>query len=359
MPRFLTATLTAAPIVALALGASVSSCSQRSPGEATASTQSAIEKGQPINVASDPVSSEFPLSTVYLETTETDPDDGNTYVDSCTGTIISPTQILTAAHCTLNQTTSVGLYPTTPGSGMVPIHTIPLAGATFTYPPGVVCIPPFPGNCLPVFLSCLTGAPCTASTGTFADLAIINLPWAITGPKALYDGYRPAVLGPPGTFDDMYDRTSTWAVGTGYMNIFSQAGGNWVVNEAGVPHLFWDSSIPAVQNDDHGMEWVPTVLWLPSGTNDDKGSFATLVDYADRGDSGGPLFQYAAPADAGPSDGGVNDLILIGVLHGVTRDLLHSEYTSVENAVNNAWILGEIQTAAVTNVATFGASRAP
>jgi hypothetical protein len=124
----------------------------------------------------------------------------------------------------------------------------------------------------------------------------------------------------------------------------------------------WDASDPAVENDKHAMEWVPTVLWHPGGSNDDKGSFVTLVHYTDRGDSGGPLYQYAAPADAGPSDAGVYDLVLIGVLHGITADGLRSEYTSVENAVNNAWILGEIQTAMhapAPNVATFGAARAP
>jgi hypothetical protein len=336
--------------LAVAAACAVPSRSDNSnPGSETAgSKQSSIERGDNINRSDSPESSQFPRSTVRLATKGKDPKTGEDVTGYCTGVIISPTQIITAAHCELNATTTVGLYPTAPGTGVFPIQPLlATTGATFSYPPGVTCYPPN-NVCIPLYYTCPGGAHCNATNGTFADIAIITLANPIGAP------YVAAPLGAAGSFDTTYDRFSVWAVGTGMINVFA-SGGHFTYDDAGVVNGIWtDPDNSTLANDDGAMSWVPVVLWQPpNGNNDDKGFFTGLEIYADPGDSGGPLYQfYNRPGDY--------KLILVGVLHGMDDSFQHSQWTSVENQVIHDWITSVLKPGppgGTAGVASFGAAQ--
>src|SRR4051812_22634422 len=86
-------------------------CVEHAPGDSsrTDSTSSPIEGGEPINKAGYPTSTQFPQSTVLLTT----PFQAPTGLRNrfCTGVILTPTKILTAAHCLVGPTTVVSFYP--------------------------------------------------------------------------------------------------------------------------------------------------------------------------------------------------------------------------------------------------------
>ncbi len=193
-------------LVALTSAVFADACARKSgpgspPPDPVGSTQSQIEGGRVINDAANPVSSQFPLSTVNIATPAVKPD-GTPGRARCTGEIVSPTQILTAAHCPLSSNTVIGLYSTTPGTGADPISPLSTSGATFAFPPGV-CIQttagiPFAGGLTCAesnFYTCPAGTGCNETNGTFADLALIHVEHhdsqALRAERRLAQGGRP------------------------------------------------------------------------------------------------------------------------------------------------------------------------
>jgi hypothetical protein len=344
------------------LHACVGSAPDELPPGPIGSSQSSIEGGDFINDPANPISSLFPISTVHVSTPGTKPDGGIGEI-RCTGTLVSPTQILTAAHCPVSQQTSIDFYSTTPGGGANPILPVSALGAKFSYPPGV-CAPaqfgvPFAGptTCTDYnFYTCPAGTGCDETNGTFSDLAVITLSAPITGP------YKPVQLGPVALFAGSYDLFPTYEVGTGLMNVFA-SGGRYTYDDAGnTTGELWDASNAAVRNASDSMQWVPMVLTPRDGgtNNDNDGSFKALLHYSDHGDSGGPVFQYVSPTPVDAASFplmGNNNFVLLGVCHGRTPDGTQSVFTSVENTVNNAWLhrvlVGQPPSVSIT---TFGAS---
>jgi hypothetical protein len=274
------------------------------------------QKGaHPINRPDDPISSRFPLSTVNLQTP------GNTN-PSCTGVILAATKtttkILTAAHCKVNSTTTGRYYPTT--ASLSPGASLP-SGAVFSastvtpvaIPSGVVCDPDVPGS---IPRTCYVNA----GTGTqyYADLAVLT----VDSPPP--DGYVPVALGASGALDATPSDDS-WEVGSGY----------------GGP-----------------MQWAPT----DECGADVAGSFVAAAPFAQRGDTGGPVFQEVKSPLVSK-----NGMILIGIAStlgpctdSATCGARANVYTNVVNANNYTWLTGlggaPAQTATAANVGSFGAS---
>jgi hypothetical protein len=304
---------------ALFVCACVAPSSQESlPLEPTSSIQSPIESGDTINDPDNPVSSLFPVSTVHLSTQVTLPDGGLGDWD-CTGVILTPMQVLTAAHCAANSTTVVSFYGTTRGAGPGPNGVTINASGTIppAVEPGVVCSAFVPGSYPATCYSPNAG-------GHFADLEVVTLSSAIKAP------YLAVTLGRAGVYAAASHRPS-WEVGTGLMNLRKNG---------------WDAAEP-VLNSALLMEWVPTTLVA----SDADGSFLSTQLYGDPGDSGGPVYQYAITASgASPVAPGTYNLILVGILSGMLGPNFSEDgkltyanrYTSVEEPDNAAWLQSEI-----------------
>ena len=307
--------------VCSALAASAPACTGHSSLESTASTGEAIEAPRPINDPTNPISSQFPLSTVNLVTPV---GAQNAY---CTGVILTPTKILTAAHCGVGSTTIARFYATNPGGSDLPRADFQISaagGASVAKPPGVACEPrrgdAFPETCYSTF----------GSSSHYADLAVLTLSSAIPIP------YKPVVLAARGSFGAMQALTTSWAVGTGRMD--------WVA--AGCPDGGGSLNAP------RKMAWAPI---FSLGATDSSGSFTTGLINADRGDSGGPMFQLAA--SAGPTMA----LVVVGILSDrTTTDCTlagSNTYTSVEYGDNYDWIVSQGGSSKPKpSIETFGAS---
>jgi Trypsin len=321
----------------LASAAFVNGCAGQSTGDESSpdtigSTESPIEGGEVVNGTADPVSRLFPLSTVNLRTMVTLPD-GGVQGRRCTGVILSSTKILTAAHCKVNSTTQVYLYPTTVNGGALPTGTVVNAsGTTPAVQTGVVCDPDVPGS---------VPATCYASSNGggshFADLAILTLASSI--PLAPSGPYQQVGLAPRDSFTA---NVASWAVGTGWMN-FLKSG-----CDAGA------------QNPSYSMQWVATDLLSGS---DNGGIIYTRIVYGDPGDSGGPIYQKGRTF-IGPLLPGTYNLILVGILSDLPRSpcsntnpIIKNEYTSVQQPDNYDWITqqGGVVSPYITS---FGASLA-
>jgi len=221
----------------IAYGCAMRSTDDAPSTEAVASSEAPIEGGRLINNGADDVSSLFPLSTVHLLTPVTAADGGITYW-GCTGSILSPTQILTAAHCTPNRGTLIYFYPT-PSS--------------------------FPSTC--------------SSNGVYADFSVVTLSGTIPA------GYRPVVLGPSGQFSANFNN-SAWAVGTGLMN-FMANGWDAAASSTTGPLMEWvaarlnssdsnGSFMTPVLYGDPGDSGGPMYQWVPSPAAD-AGSYRLIL----------------------------------------------------------------------------------
>jgi hypothetical protein len=260
----------------------------------------------------DPVSSEVPTSTVNLQTP------GNTY-PSCTGVILTTdgktTKILTAAHCKVNSSTTVRLFPTKTGSSptgaVYPVSTsTPIAIQS-----GVVCDPETVGS---IPTTCY--ATDKAGEKYYADLAVVTID------SGMPDGYVAAVLGASGSLSMPDDSISRWEVGT----------------ELGFT-----------------MRWGPTYELGPEAA----GFFVAGAPFIQRGEGGGPVYEEVAEPLTSP-----NGLVLVGIASafGQCVDPKCTEkantYTSVVNPDNYAWLTGLGAAPAASGpsagqLATFGAAR--
>jgi V8-like Glu-specific endopeptidase len=271
------------------------------------------ERGQSINEGSDPIASVIPLSTVRIET------DGT---DGCTGVILSATKLLTAAHCKIDDSTEILFYPTTDGAGASPAHLYPSSMiASVTRPTGVLCDPSvdgsFPTTCYAERDSASSSEP------VYADFAVVQLTGAVP------DGYFPVVLGASGSYASRSTETM-WQAGTG----------------------------------DGSMQWGPV---YDSTSSDDTGSFATTSFYGLRGDSGGPVFRYAAgTASADGGDGGAPPpLELVGIASDIgpcaatcpaACDAHRDSFSSAVQASNFAWLVAH-GGSPVPATSSFGAAK--
>ncbi len=202
------ATLSALPPALLVPG-----CTVQATPDSVGTTQSAIEGGDLINQGSNPASSLFPLSTVGVVSTWTD-SSGVAWDKHCTGEILSPTTILTAAHCKPNKTTKIFLYPSMPGAGALPLSfSLPASHTVLpAVQPGVVCDADVAGS---------FPSTCYRNGGAgkhYADLAVDTLAAPIPGAYA----YHSVILGASGSFKTSAPLGS-WAVGTGEMDVLM----NW------------------------------------------------------------------------------------------------------------------------------------
>jgi len=206
----------------LGAAALVYACVAETSSDPVASTQSPIEGGVLINDSDNPVSSEFPRSTVFLLTTITRTD-GSTFPDRCTGVIVSPTQLLTAAHCRPNTTTVVQFYPTKPNAINRLITAQPIGSLGITVV-SAISEATFGASGFP--WACDSGT-CSSTNGTYADLAIVNLSGPVPAP------YHAVPIFGPGLFWASIGVTDAWQVGVGKMNVIANG---------------WDASSIAVQN---------------------------------------------------------------------------------------------------------------
>ena len=288
-------------------------CSSPAGTEGVGSSQSAIEGGQPINVDTDPVSSLLPMSTVLIETPETDAE-GNVYTAPCTGVVLAPTKVLTAAHCQPNSQTEVYLYPTVANAGALPdrAHPVLVVGSP-ALQHGVICDPNAPN-----WDDCYSDVP----SSHFADLAVLTLLTPIVSP------HRPVILAASGSYgatQAMSKPPSAWAAGAGMINFY-----NWAQCDSSAATGF-------ISNDTRHMEWVAT---RPLSPSDGDGSFTTRQIYTDYGDSGGPLYQAELSSAPVGADG--YDLMLVGILSGSTPGcgLIGSDtYTSTAYVDNFDWLV--------------------
>jgi hypothetical protein len=333
----------------LALACACLGAPDDSSSESIGSSGSPIEGGHFINDGANPTTSLFPLLTVNLQYSVKTP--GVTTTTSCTGVIVSATQILTASHCKVTPSWSVYFYPTAPNPNNPNDPSV--SSPTGTLGTSIASVVPAPGT-----QGCTTPATVQncGNNGTFSDLAIITLSGSIPGP------YMAAPIGPAGVFDGghgtpppgpgngvagMPRPLADWAVGTGAMN-----------PPTGQPQTASTTGPPS--NPNWQMEYVPVEISILNGyAHDDSGSIWTKSKYTDPGDSGGPLFE---------ANYGVQTM-LIGILSGSTDGSgAQSMYTSLENPVNNSWLQSQLVApyppsphapSPVPNIATFGASLVP
>lgn len=304
----------------LAAAALTSACFDGgNPSESAASSEAPIEGGRVINDSTNPISAQFPQSTVRLITSHKGAD-GKIGLFACTGIILTPTQILTAAHCQTNATTQVYFYPSGADAGdlptgtpLTPAATSPNGGPNPAVQPGVIC-----DGSTSKSDSCY----CKTPSYHYADIAILTLSAKVP------DGHQPVALGPAGAMESTINRAS-WEVGTGMMNLKSRGGCDQ------------NTTDPAVVNDKGEMEWVP-VSTLSS--TDITGYFSTRTVFGDEGDSGGPLYQLAT-GSSGASAGSLPKLILLGVLAKAGCVTGGNLFTSVEHRDNHAWIVSQMSPA--------------
>jgi hypothetical protein len=325
-----------------------------SPGNGSDSlgtTEAPIEGGQPINTGSDVVSRAFPLYTVWLSS-------------GCTGVIVSQNQILTAAHCQVDESTDVEFYPLWPSTGNTPLAspTRQIDTTQTMVEPGVNC---------PATL----GTGCYSYTGKthYADLEILTLTDNVPS------GYQAVTLGAALSYNNAnlggVLSGSMWLAGTGNMNQDKQS---CPVKTA--------SNTTTVYNLNHMMQWVVLdglgasdtgatvplpvggdLTWPDGSTAVGLGMFTTTLRgtaYSDPGDSGGPVFQYQLL-------GSGSVLALVGLNSGgidCTNAPVGSYidwYTSVVEFDNFTWLTTRIPTIVharlpgpqdVSGVASFGAA---
>ncbi len=211
-------------------------------------------RGAPVNGGGDPVSSLFSKYTVRLQTKGS---------GACTGVILSPTTVLTAAHCKVDDSTVVKLYNlAVTGLATATSATIPVAPTPGGIPDGVKCNPTLTGS----FPSqCYTGgSSSTQTSAVYADLQVVTLQ------SSLPDGYVPVVLGARGSYSAR------------------SSGVSWQV----------------VAGDPRSMRWGPA--YDVTGTDAD-GSFTMQSPFGLPSDSGSPIFQYADPAKKD------SDVVLLGI----------------------------------------------
>ena len=216
------------PLTLLALTAAVQACAmdptrEGAPSEATGSIAEAIVAGNFINTPVNPVAFRFPASTVRVASAS----------GWCTGTILGPTKVITAAHC-VHPNMSVYQYNV-------------YADTTALGSPNQIAM------AIPVMANPAT---LVTSGSTFADLAVLTL----TTP--LPSTFTPIALAAPGSYVPPVGR-SAWAVGVG--------------NHDG-----------KYNGPNFPMKWAPTT---PVSPDDRLGYITTKEIVTNEGDSGGPLFQ--------------------------------------------------------------------
>jgi hypothetical protein len=309
-----------------------------------------IEGGRVINAGSDSIAMLVPYYTVWISS-------------GCTGVIVSPNQILTAAHCQVDDSTDVEFYPLWPSTGNTPnpSPTLQIDTTKTLVEQGVNC----PSD---------LGTGCYSYQGSsthYADIQILTLTDNVPS------GYLPAMLGVSGSYSTAnlggVLNGAMWLVGTGNMNM----------DQARCPAKS-TSNTTTVYNLNHVMEWVAldglsssdtnatvalpggggTLQWPGGSTASGVGMFTTSlrgVAYSDPGDSGGPVFQYQLI-------GSKSKLVLVGIESGGI-DCTHAStgsyidwYTSVVYGDNYTWLTDNIPslkpaiTASTQSVTTFGAA---
>jgi hypothetical protein len=324
----------------LAAAAFAGACVDTQPFGHVGAVTSSIEDGQPINTGVDPVAGMFPLSTVNLVTPVTLADGGSDY-HFCTGVILTPTKILTAAHCGTGPTTAVFLYPLGNHQGAEPrsdTDGIFFASGSPEVPDGLTL-----STCLDLKNSSPDSCDSSVPSPHLADLAVLPLDRAIPAP------YAPVVLGPRGSYATTHPPADggplpdSWTVGTGHMNVLA----NGCVENA------------STGNSIREMEWVATPC-LPS--SDAAGLIQLSIMITGVGDSGGPMFELLPGLQKfGPL---ASNLMLVGLVSAGTKctpgfaNIAHIDvFTSVEYPDNYDWLVNKEGAQPAPNVATFGASR--
>jgi hypothetical protein len=279
----------------------------------------------PINQAANPVSNDFAISTVNLQT----PTNVST---SCTGVILSATdmsfKVLTAAHCKVGSTTTVQFYSTSDDAG--PGGGGPVYPASTTTP---VATPGFDGPCDPDVPGSFPST-CVAASSYLADLAVLTVD------SPLPTGYHPVALAARDSLtlgttipdDDAGAPGSLWEVGTGWGVIPPVTAGGW----GPLGTMQWAPAYPPPPPDsDAGALGI---------LEDTSGYFILNAPFSQRGDTGGPVFQNV-PSPLTSKNG----LVLLGIasslgpcIGGPTCDYASSvnTYTSVVYPQNYDWLLG-------------------
>jgi hypothetical protein len=258
------ATLVAGAFVATAL---FEGCTAPSIAEPLGSVDDAIEGGFLINAASDDVAPRFPLSTLEILDTVDTPD--FTKTQRCTGVILSSWKILTAAHCVDGGVVTASFYPVGVGKGASP-QGAPVTLTNPVKPDGIGCNAPFGSKTIP--------SDCFLANGVYADLAVLTLPNELPVPTAK-SPWKPAWLAPKGSFEVGAGGKdpARWGVGVGWINMMTAV----CATEGGIPD--------SMRNPSNLMEWV-AMSRLYSAS---PGMIGSPTPYADLGDSGGPVYQYA------------------------------------------------------------------
>ncbi len=157
----------------------------------------------------------------------------------------------------------------------------------------------------------LTGSGRKDVNGKWADVAILNL--IDPGIPEEY-AWTAAVVTPATPSSGLtIQKNVSWEVGTG--------------NENGTA------------NPNACMSWKPIKI---ASTDDSGGYLQTEVSIAEKGDSGGPLFELSP----GPPEGGLGHLIVVGILSassvGFAGLFPSDKYTSLGYSTTNSWIQTEI-----------------
>jgi hypothetical protein len=311
------ATLIASALVAAAL---FQGCTAHLAPESIGSVGDAIEGGHLINDDSDPVSKRIPLSTVGILNRVTK--GGVTTDYRCTGVILSTWKVLTAAHCVGGEVRAY-FYPVGTGAGASRQGSFIML-ANPVKPAGIDCHERAGVSTPP--------ADCFLANGTYADIAVLNFVTQLPAPTAT-SPWKPAWLAPRGSFATSVKPTfARWAVGAGRMNSVTLG----CADGGGVP----DADL----NPSNLMEWVAV-----SNLSLSRSSVISMSpSVADRGDSGGPIYQYA---------GNGQNLAVTATaawLSGSCASVWDNWYVDVTQPDNYDWIVhqGATETPAT---ASFGA----